>query len=152
MISTIERLQVAQLMKEHRRLLVNQILNLELTELLEKSFRHEKSIQICRIALDQSICLWINQQIESGFQISNEVGSLCILKLSTLIQKNLNFYISENSAESKLVSELLIHKINMMESLINFENINEYRLNKLKLQMSKDEALFNRLFHNLEDS
>lgn len=152
MISTIERLQVAQLMKEHRRLLVNQILNLELTELLEKSFRHEKSIQICRIALDQSICLWINQQIESGFQISNEVGSLCILKLSTLIQKNLNFYISENSAESKLVSELLIHKINMMESLINFENINEYRLNKLKLQMSKDEALFNRLFHSLEDS
>lgn len=152
MISTIERLQVAQLMKEHRRLLINQILNLELTELLEKSFRHEKSIQICRIALDQSICLWINQQIESGFQISNEVGSLCILKLSTLIQKNLNFYISENSAESKLVSELLIHKINMMESLINFENINEYRLNKLKLQMSKDEALFNRLFHSLEDS
>ena len=152
MISTIERLQVAQLMKEHRRLLINQILNLELTELLEKSFRHEKSIQICRIALDQSICLWINQQIESGFQISNEVGSLCILKLSTLIQKNLNFYISENSAESKLVSELLIHKINMMESLINFENINEYRLNELKLQMSKDEALFNRLFHSLEDS
>lgn len=152
MISTIERLQVAQLMKEHRRLLINQILNLELTELLEKSFRHEKSIQICRIALDQSICLWINQQIESGFQISNEVGSLCILKLSTLIQKNLNFYISENSEESKLVSELLIHKINMMESLINFENINEYRLNKLKLQMSKDEALFNRLFHSLEDS
>lgn len=152
MINAIERLQVAQLMKEHRQLLINQIVNLELTELLEKSFRHEKSIQICRIALEQSICLWINQQIESGFQISNDVGSLCVLKLSTLVQKNLNFYISENSAESKLVSELLIHKVSMMESLINFENINEYRLNKLKLQMSKDEALFNRLFHNLQDS
>lgn len=152
MISAMERLQVAQLMKKHRLLLISQIVNLELTELLEKSFRHEKSIQICRIALDQSICLWINQQIKSGFQISNEVGSLCTLKLSTLVQRNLNFYISENSAESKLVSELLIHKVSMMESLINFENINEYRLNKLKLQMSKDEALFNRLFHNLEDS
>ncbi|RZG74427.1 hypothetical protein [Acinetobacter sp. WCHAc060025] len=152
MVSAMERLQVTQLMKEHRRSLINQIINLELTELLEKSFRYEKSIEICRIALDQSICLWINQQIDSGFQISNEVGSLCILKLSTLVQKNLNFYISENSAESKLVSELLINKVSMMESLINFENINEYRLNKLKLQMSKDEALFNRLFHNLEDS
>lgn len=152
MITGIERLQVAQLMKEHRKLLINQIVNLELTELLEKSFRYEKSIQICRIALEQSICLWINQQIESGFQISNEVGSLCVLKLSSLVQKNLNFYISEHSAESKLVSELLIHKVSMMESLINFENINEHRLNKLKLQMSKDEALFNRLFHNLQDS
>lgn len=152
MITAIERLQVAQLMKEHRQLLITQIVNLELTELLEKSFRHEKSIQICRIALEQSICLWINQQIESGFQISNEVGSLCVLKLSNLVHKNLNFYVSENSAESKLVSELLIHKVSMMESLINFEDINEYRLNKLKLQMSKDEALFNRLFHNLQDS
>ncbi|HCV3152486.1 TPA: hypothetical protein OV546_003669, partial [Acinetobacter baumannii] len=104
MITAIERLQVAQLMKEHRQLLINQIVNLELTELLEKSFRHEKSIQICRIALEQSICLWINQQIESAFQISNEVGSLCVLKLSTLLQKNLNFYISENSVESELVS------------------------------------------------
>ncbi|CAA0183540.1 hypothetical protein [Acinetobacter baumannii] len=152
MITAIERLQVAQLMKEHRQLLINQIVNLELTELLEKSFRHEKSIQICRIALEQSICLWINQQIESGFQISNEVGSLCVLKLSTLLQKNLNFYTSENSVESKLVSKLLIHKISMMESLIEFENINEYRLNKLKFEMSKDEALFNRLFHSLQDS
>ena len=152
MITAIERLQVAQLMKEHRKLLINQIVNLELTELLEKSFRHEKSIQICRIALEQSICLWINQQIESGFQISNEVGSLCVLKLSTLLQKNLNFYTSENSVESKLVSKLLIHKISMMESLIEFENINEYRLNKLKFEMFKDEALFNRLFHSLQDS
>ena len=152
MNTAIERLQLAQLMKEHRGLLINQIVNLELIELLEKCFRHEKSIQICRIALEQYICLWINQQIESGFQISNEVGSLCVLKLSTLVEKNLNFYISENSAESKLVSELLIHKVSMMESLINFENINEYRLNKLKLQMSKDEALFNRLFRNLQDS
>ncbi|MDC4674851.1 hypothetical protein OHW01_15655 [Acinetobacter baumannii] len=152
MITAIERLQVAQLMKEHRQLLINQIVNLELTELLEKSFRHEKSIQICRIALEQSICLWINQQIESAFQISNEVGSLCVLKLSTLLQKNLNFYISENSVESELVSKLLIHKISMMESLIEFENINEYRLNQLKFEMSKDEALFNRLFHNLQDN
>lgn len=152
MITAIERLQVAQLMKKHRKLLINQIINLDLTELLEKSFRYEKSPKICRIALEQAFCLWMNQQIESSFQISKEVGSLCVQKLSPLVHKNLNFYISENSEESKLVSELLIHKVNMMESLLNLEDINENRLNKLKLQMSKDEALFNRIFNNLQDS
>lgn len=152
MITAIERLQVVQLMKKHRQLLINQVVNLELTELLEKSFRYEKSPKICQIALEQAFCLWMNQQIESSFQISKEVGSLCVQKLAPLVHKNLNFYISENSEESKLVSELLIHKVNMMESLLNFEDINGNRLNKLKLQMSKDEALFNRIFNNLQDS
>ena len=120
-------------------------------DVLRILFKYEDNHRMMSLIFEQYFVEWINTLVKESFSHSNELGTLFVGILARFLEDRLKIRKNDLIMISKLIPDLLDEKISIMKSFMFVDEMNEAKLNQLNFMIEKDNALFKRLWKELEE-
>ena len=122
-------------------------------DIYEPCFKYEKKHSILKMSIEKKFITWIDMQSKLIVEDINlkyiDEDQEFFIDILIKLQKSCGVYVGELKC-SELANTLLIEKIGFLNRLLEEEIALTDKLNLVKYQMEKDNALFSRNIENLK--